>query len=170
MSPAAVPHEFRPPLHLVALRTRAGLVTFFATRRPTEQLIQAEEEHGADHRMIVQSPQAERIAGELRIEFADDQIASDGRPMYRVEWERLVDTVCEFDFATGRRMERDGVKVGDLVQVQMGLADSESKLRGTVRAIYGTRYNIEVPNGLKGLYTRNLIKPVARVPALGSAA
>lgn len=169
MSQSAALHEFRPPLHLVALRTTDGQVTFFATRRPTEQLIQAEKEHGADHRMIVQSPQAERIAGELRIEFADEQIASEGRPMYRVEWEKLVDTVCEFDFATGRRMERDGVKVGDVVQVQMGLADSESKLRGTVRAIYGTRYNVEVPNGFKGLYTRNLIKPVVRVQVLGAA-
>jgi hypothetical protein len=157
-------------MHLAALRTRDGRVTFFATRRPTEQLIQAEQEHGADHRMIVQSPHAERIAGELRIEFADQQIASDGHPMYRVEWEKLVDTVCEFDFATGMRMERDGVKVGDEVQVQLGLAHEPNKTRGTVRAIYGTRYSIDAPNGFKGLYTRNLIKPVVRVPALVGAA
>lgn len=170
MSQAAKLHEFRPPLHLVALRTRDGRVTFFATRRPTEQLIQAEAEHGSDHRMIVQSVHAERIAGELRLEFAEHQMATDGRPMYRVDWETLVDTVREFDFSTGLRMERDGVKVGDEVQVQLGLANQPEKMRGTVRGIFGTRYNIEVPNGMKGLYTRNLIKPIVRTVALGSAA
>lgn len=169
MSQPATVHELRPALHLVVVHTATGAVTFWTTRHPTEQLIHANQELVVDRRMIVQSARAERIEAALREEFADKQLATEGRPSYLVDWEKVVDTVGEFDFATGRRLERDGVKVGDVVQVKMGLADDVSPLRGTVRDIIGTRYLVDVPGGVTGLYTRNLVKPVVRA-VMGDAA
>lgn len=159
-----------PPLHLVAVRTATGAVTFFATRRPTEQLIHLGRELVVERRLVMQTRHAERLVQELQSEFADTQTANDGRPFFLADWESAVDAIAQFDLATGQRMEREGVKVGDTVQVELGLADSPSKLRGYVRGINGKRYLVEIPNGPTGLFTRNLVKPIVRVPALGAAA
>lgn len=173
MSQPATVHELRPALHLVVVHTATGAVTFWTTRHPTEQLIHANQELVVDRRMIVQSARAERIEAALREEFADKQLATEGRPSYLVDWEKVVDTVGEFDFATGRRLERDGVKVGDTVQVQMGLME-QPRSRGEVMAISEKRYLVKLERRIgdmeAGWFTRLLIKPVVRVPALVGAA
>lgn len=171
--PQVVP-DIGPPLHLVACRTATGSVTFFATRRPTEQLLHLGRELEVDRRTYVPTPHAERIVHELQAEFAEERLTQwAGRPYFTTDWERVEEAIAEFDLATGRRIRRAGIEVGQIVQVQMGLADQCSKLRGEVTAIAEKRYlvRIERPVGdLKGgWFTRQLLKPIVRVPALGAA-
>lgn len=174
MSQPAPQVDLAPPLHLVAARTATGSCTFFATRRPTEQLIHLGTELQVDRRLYVPTPHAERIVHELQSEFAEDRCTTwAGRPYFTTDWEKVEATVEEFDLASGRRVTRAGVSVGDTVQVQMGLADSCSKLRGEVTAIAERRYlvQLERPAGdlTGGWFTRQLLKPIVRVPALGAA-
>lgn len=166
-----------PPLHLVAVRTATGSVTFFATRRPTEHLLHLGTELEVDRRTYAPTDHAERIVHELQTEFAEERLTQwAGRPYFTTDWERVEATIAEFDLATGRRVRRAGVGVGvgDRVQVQMGLADSESKLRGEVMSIAEKRYlvRLEKPAGdtISGWFSRQLIKPIVRTAALGSAA
>lgn len=167
--------DLSPPLHLVACRTSTGSVTFFASRRPVDQLIHLGTELQVDRRTYVPTPHAERIVAELQAEFAEDRLTQwAGRPYFHMDWERVEATVAEFDMRTGQRIRRAGVEVGQPVQVQMGLADSQSKLRGEVRAIAEKRYlvHLDKPVGdmKAGWFTRQLLKPIVRVPALGDAA
>jgi len=56
----------------------------------------------------------------------------------------------------------------------MSLADDCDKLRGEVQAISEKRYLVRLygpkADKLAGWYSRQLLKPIVRVPALGSAA
>lgn len=164
-----------PPLHLVAIRTATGAITFFATRRPSEQLIHLGTELEVDRRIVAKTAHADRIVHELQAEFAEDRLTQwAGRPYFHMDWERVEAVIADFDMATGHRIRRAGVEVGQTVQVQMSLADSESKMRGEVRAIAEKRYLVHIHNpvgDMKGCwFTRQLIKPIVRVPALVGAA
>lgn len=175
MSQPAPQADLTPPLHLVACRTSTGSVTFFASRRPVDQLIHLGTELQVDRRTYVPTPHAERIVAELQAEFAEDRLTQwAGRPYFTTDWEKVEATIAEFDLATGRRVTRAGVAVGDTVQVQMGLADSCSKLRGEVTAIADKRYLVRLfqkAGDLEaGWFTRQLVKPIVRVTALAGAA
>ena len=175
MSQVAQIVDFGPPLHLVAARTATGSVTFFATRRPTEQLLHLGRELEVDRRTYVASPHADRIVAELQAEFAEERLTQwAGRPYFTTDWEKVEATIADFDMATGRRLRRAGIEVGQTVQVAMSLADDCDKLRGEVQAISEKRYLVRLygpkADKLAGWYSRQLLKPIVRVPALGSAA
>lgn len=167
--------DISPPLHLVAVRTATGSVTFLASRRPVEQLIHLGRELEVDRRLYAPTPHADRIVQELQAEFADERLTQwAGRPYFTTDWERVEAAISDFDLATGRRVRRAGVSVGDHVQVQMGLADSHSKLRGEVTAIAEKRYLVKLDQKVGdvdgGWFTRQLLKPIQRLVALGGAA
>lgn len=167
--------DISPPLQLVAIRTATGSVTFFATRRPVDHLVHLGTELEIDRRTYATTPHADRIIAELHAEFADDRLTQwAGRPYFTTDWEKVEATLAEFDLKTGQRIRRAGVAVGDTVQVQMGLADSCSKLRGEVTAIADKRYLVRLfqkAGDLEaGWFTRQLVKPIVRVTALAGAA
>lgn len=166
--------QLEPDLHLVACRTATGSVTFFATRHPTEQLIHLGTELEVDRRIVAPTPHADRLVHELQAEFADERLTQwAGRPYFHPDWERVEQAISEFDLPTGRRMRRAGVAVGDTVQVQMGLME-QPRSRGEVMAIAEKRYLVALERPIgdvkSGWFTRLLIKPVVRVPALVGAA
>ena len=168
------------PLHpyLVALQTATGAVTFLVTRHPATQLEHLGTQLELAHRLVLTTAHAERIASELRAEFADKELTAWGHhPYYQVDWEDVLRLVDEFDPATGKRTSRAGVSVGDTVQVDISTAlphQIHRGRRGEVVSIAGRRYLVRLLEPI-GDFTamwapRSLIKPVVRACALGGEA
>jgi hypothetical protein len=168
------------PLHpsLVALQTATGAVTFLVTRHPAVQLEHFGMQLEVAHRLVVTTPHADRIANELRIEFADAQTTTFcDRPYFLADWEDVVRVIGEFDAATGRRLTRSGVSVGDAVWVDISTACPQflgRSRRGEVTGISGRRYLVRLDDPIGDLVSfwapRKHIKPVIRAAALVGAA
>lgn len=158
------------PLYLVALQTATGGVTFLVTRHPDTQLEHLGMTLEVARRHAVQTPHANRIAAELREEFAACETTSFGdRPYYLADWEDVGHAIADFDLATGMRTHRAGVSVGDRVWIDLSTAAPQYVGRGKkgeVTAISGRRYlvRLEEPVGdLLALWApRRQIKPVLR--------
>ena len=172
------PESSATSLHpcLVALSTATGAVTFLVTRHPAAQISHLGMQLAVDHSMVVTTPHAQRIADELRHEFAEKALANWGNhPYYLVDWEDVERTIAEFDHVTGRRMRRGDVAVGDEVQVDITTAAPHAmgKRRGEVTGISGRRYLVRLlePIGdFTGMWApRSQIKPVVRCLALAGA-
>lgn len=168
--PESPPLDLAPALHLVAARTSTGSVTFFATRRPTERLIHLGTQLVVDRRLAVPSPHAEAIVEALRADFAEARLTQRaGQPYFLIDWEAAEQAISEFDHTTGKRVRRAGISVGDTVMVMWGLADDPPRLRAQVLAISGKRYMVRLEKPAAGVEagwaTRNLLKPIVRVPA-----
>ncbi len=167
------------PLHpcLVALQTATGAVTFLVTRHPAAQIDHLGMQLEVARSAIFTTPHAERIATELRGELEEKSISAWGdHPYYLLDWEDVEHLVAEFDLATGHRMRRGDVAVGDAVQVEMRTASPEEprKLRGEVSAIHGRRYLVRLEHAVGDLVSvwapRGLLKPIVRTCALAGAA
>lgn len=167
------------PLHpcLVALQTATGAVTFLVTRHPAAQIEHLGTQLEVSRSMVVTTPHAERIANELRTELADQVVSAWGNhPYFLADWEEVERLVGEFDHASGRRLRRGDVAVGDPVQVEIKTAagDEARKARGEVSAIHGRRYLVRLERAIGDLVSvwapRSLLKPVIRACALVAAA
>lgn len=166
------------PLHpyLVALQTATGAVAFLVTRHPATQIEHLGTQLELAHRLVVTTAHAERIANELRLELADRVSSAWGsHPYFLADWEEVLDLIGQFDHATGKRLTRAGVSVGDLVQVDLSTVDMPNqKCRGEVAGISAKRYlvRLHTPIGdFTGMWApRSQIKPVVRVCALGGEA
>lgn len=166
------------PLHpcLVALQTATGSITFLVTRHPASQLDHLGTQLEIARRLVVTTPHAERIANELRAQFADAVISTLGNhPYFLVDWEAVEAALGEFDHTTGKRLRMGDVAVGDQVQVEISTVGQPGrKFRGKVTAITGRRYAVKLdrPDGDLGslLAPRSQLKPVVRTVALVGAA
>lgn len=166
------------PLHpcLVALQTATGAVTFLVTRHPAAQIEHLGTQLEIAQSLVFTTPHAERIANELRLEFADKVVSNFGQqPYFLVDWEAVLSTLGEFDAASGRRTRMEDVAVGAVVQVEIArAAEPGRKERGEVTGISGRRYLVRLftPVGdFTGMWaTRAQIKPIVRTCALVGAA
>lgn len=165
------------PLHpcLVALQTATGAVTFLVTRHPAAQLEHLSTQLEVARKLVVTTPHADRLAGEIRAEFSDKALSTFGdHPYYLVDWQDVERIVGEFDHATGKRMRRGDVAVGDLVQVDLTTAGGGGKRRGEVTGISGRRYLVRLADPVgdfTGMWApRSQIKPIRRSAPLVEAA
>jgi hypothetical protein len=166
------------PLHpyLVALQTATGAVTFLVTRHPAIQIDHMGRQLEVARHMVVTTNHAERVMNELAVEFGEKLISTFGEhPYYLVDWEEAVRVIDEFDHATGQRMRRGDVAVGDQVQVDITTAAPHvvGKRKGEVTGISGRRYLVRLlePIGdFTGMWApRSQIKLVVRCLALAGA-
>lgn len=162
---------------LLALSTATGAVTFLVTRHPEAQLAHLGMQLEVDHRLIVSTPHAERIANELRNEFSDKAISTFGNhPYFLIDWEDAERAIADFDPVTGHRLRRGDVAVGDQVQVEITTASpgNAGKRRGEVTGISGQRYLVRLLEPIGdciGMWApRSAIKPIVRGLAAAGAA